>query len=143
MNEMPKQKKKIELTTKGKIIIGIALELVVGIIIFFVVTNNNKISDDTSLAITVTPQKEAGASLVLSPGNETTAGIKVGGKADLTYAFDSDIDADVKWVISDTSKAKIENGILTALESGNIEIYAVASNNKKVKSNTVNLKISK
>ena len=144
---MNENKKSFELTKKGKIILGVALVLIIGIIIFFVVASNNKNEDakllaDSKLAITVTPQKSSGSSMTLSPGNETTAGIKVGGKADLTYAFDKDIDQNVEWIISDTSIAKEENGVLVGLKAGSIEIYAVATNNKEIKSNTVNLNIS-
>lgn len=149
MDEMPRNKRSLELTTKGKVLVGIVVVLILGAIIFFVVMNNNK-SDDTSkllddarLAITVTPDKSKGASMTLSPGNESSAGISVGGSATLTYSFDTDTTSKVKWIISDTSVVKEEDGVLTALKAGTVEIYAVAADNEKVKSNTVTLSINR
>jgi len=147
MDKMPSQKKSLELTSKGKIILGVVVVLIVGLVILFVFMNNKKnnekVLENANLAITVTPEKTKGSSMILSPGNKTTAGISVGSKATLTYSFDVDTDSDVKWVISDTSIVKEEEGVLTALKSGTVEIYAVAVDNEEIKSNTVSLNISK
>lgn len=148
MNESMGKKAPLELTKKGKIILGVLIVVIIGVIITIVVMNNNKNAQnkkelaEATLAITVTPDKNSGSTMILSPGNETTSSISVGSTASLTYAFDKDIDEDVKWIVSDTSVASVENGILTGLKSGTVEIYAVAENNEDVKSNTVTLKVS-
>ncbi len=146
MDEMPRQKRSLELTTKGKVLVGVVVVLIIGAIIFFVVMNNknneNNTLEDARLAITVTPDKSSGASMTLSPGNETTTGLSVGGTATLTYAFDKETDSKVRWIISDTSVAKEENGVLTALKGGTVEIYAVAVDNEEIISNTVSLRVN-
>ncbi len=148
MNES-QNKQSVELTTKGKIILGVLAVVIIGVIITIVVINNNKNANgkkelaESTLAITVTPDKESGTSMVLSPGNNTTSGISVGGTAVLSYTFDKDINEEVRWVISDTSVATEDNGVLTGLKAGTVEIYAVAVDNEDVKSNTVTLKVTR
>ena len=148
MNES-QNKQSVELTTKGKIILGVLAVVIIGVIITIVVINNNKNVNgkkelaESTLAITVTPDKESGTSMVLSPGNNTTSGISVGGTAVLSYTFDKDINEEVRWVISDTSVATEDNGVLTGLKAGTVEIYAVAVDNEDVKSNTVTLKVTR
>ena len=128
MNES-QNKQSVELTTKGKIILGVLAVVIIGVIITIVVINNNKNANgkkelaESTLAITVTPDKESGTSMVLSPGNNTTSGISVGG--------------------TDTSVATEDNGVLTGLKAGTVEIYAVAVDNEDVKSNTVTLKVTR
>lgn len=146
MNEASNKGKSIELTTKGKIILGVVAILIIAAIIFFVVNKNNsgsKSLEGARLAITITPDRKSGSSITFSPGNETTAGVTVGGQATLTYSFDKETDSKVRWVVSDTSIAKEENGVLTALKAGTVDIYAVAVDNENIKSNTVSLSISK
>lgn len=147
MNESQSKKTPLELTKKGKIILGVLVVAIIAVIITIVVMNKNnentKKLAEATLAITVTPEKGSGSTMILSPGNETTSGISVGGTATLTYAFDRDIEEDVKWIVSDTSVASVENGVLTGLKTGTVEIYAVAVNNEDIKSNTVTLKVSK
>lgn len=131
--------KKYELSLKGKILLGIILALILGVIIYFVIPKGENV-DNLSLDIV---EKNQG-SIIYDPVNGNVLKLEIAKKAQLSVTISPNDyeNAEIEYVVENDEVAYINrNNMIVGKKVGKTRVYAQTSNGK-VKSNYIDVEIT-